>query len=38
MNKKSKGSFSGLVILYEIQDISRFENVGYFISYSRLVK
>jgi transposase len=32
------GPILGLVILYEIQDISRFENVGNFISYSRLVK
>ena len=32
------GPILGLVILYEIQDISRFENVGKFISYSRLVK
>jgi len=27
-----------LVILYEIQDVSRFPTVGQFISYSRLVK
>jgi len=32
------GPILGLVILYEIHDISRFENVGNFISYSRLVK
>jgi transposase len=32
------GPILGLVILYEIQDINRFENVGNFISYSRLVK
>lgn len=32
------GPILGLVILYEIQDICRFESVGNFISYSRLVK
>jgi len=32
------GPILGLVILYEIYDIRRFENVGRFISYSRLVK
>jgi len=32
------GKVLALVILYEIQDISRFPTVGQFISYSRLVK
>ncbi len=32
------GPILGLVILYEIQDISRFETVGRLISYFRLVK
>jgi transposase len=32
------GKILALVILYEIQDIDRFERVGNFLSYSRLVK
>lgn len=32
------GPILALVLLYEIQDISRFEKVGNFISYARLVK
>jgi len=32
------GKVLALVILYEIQDVSRFPTVGQFISYSRLVK
>ncbi|WP_460058374.1 transposase, partial [Spirochaeta dissipatitropha] len=32
------GPILALVILYEIQDISRFPGVGNFISYARLVK
>lgn len=32
------GKVLALVILYEIQDVSRFPTVGQFISYARLVK
>ena len=32
------GKILALVILYEIQDIARFEQVGHFLSYGRLVK
>lgn len=32
------GKILALVILYEIQDIGRFEQVGHFLSYGRLVK
>lgn len=32
------GKILALVMLYEIQDIARFEQVGNFLSYGRLVK